>query len=156
MSRFEGYESDYDMAQIGLWIGRVRSSVTSKKAQVILGELQDALEAMPVHRLIEGALCKEGEVCAVGALAVHRKMQAGMDRSSALANIEAEYGHEEGSAEITTMAGEEMGMSHVLAWVIAQANDERFYGKSPEQRYDLMLNAVKLARAGQWRAIVTE
>jgi hypothetical protein len=54
------------------WRGQVVSAIRGKRGQAFLRELIDALDAMPVKRLIPGALRKDGEVCAMGAIGAKR------------------------------------------------------------------------------------
>lgn len=66
MSR-SGYSDDYD--NVGLWRGAVHRATTGYRGQHLLRKLRDALDAMPVKRLIADEIKNEtGEVCAFGAL----------------------------------------------------------------------------------------
>ncbi len=66
MSR-SGYSDDCD--NLGLWRGAVHRATTGYRGQHLLVKLRDALDAMPIKRLITDALKDEsGEVCALGAL----------------------------------------------------------------------------------------
>lgn len=59
MSRF--YESDEDRWNGGdLWTHRAHLALTGKRGRKALGELREALLALPEKRLIEGALCTVG------------------------------------------------------------------------------------------------
>lgn len=66
MSR-SGYSDDCD--NLALWRQAVRRATTGYRGQHLLRKLRDALDAMPVKRLIAGHIKNEaGEVCALGAL----------------------------------------------------------------------------------------
>jgi hypothetical protein len=66
MSR-SGYSDDCD--NYGLWLGAVQRAATGYRGQHLLRKLRDALDAMPVKRLIVDAIKDEkGDVCALGAL----------------------------------------------------------------------------------------
>lgn len=66
MSR-SGYSDDCD--NYGLWRGAVKRATEGCWGQHLLTQLRDALDAMPVKRLIADAIKDEhGEVCALGAL----------------------------------------------------------------------------------------
>ena len=72
MSR-SGYSDDYDSEwSLICWRGQVASAIRGKRGQAFLRELLDALEAMPDKRLIADDFRRDGEVCALGAVAVKR------------------------------------------------------------------------------------
>jgi hypothetical protein len=65
-----GYDEDYDgEIPIQLYRQAVRRATTGYHGQHLLKRLRDALDAMPVKRLIAGNIQDEaGQVCALGAL----------------------------------------------------------------------------------------
>jgi hypothetical protein len=66
MSR-SGYTDDCE--NVGLWRGAVHRAIIGYRGQHLLRKLRDALDSMPVKRLIVDAIKNEqGEVCALGAL----------------------------------------------------------------------------------------
>jgi hypothetical protein len=66
MSR-SGYSDDCE--HLALWRGAVHRATTGYRGQHFLRKLRDALDAMPVKRLIADAIQNAtGEVCALGAL----------------------------------------------------------------------------------------
>lgn len=69
MSR-SGYSDDYDEEIPScLWRQAVHRATTGYRGQHLLKKLRDALDAMPVKRLITDAIKDErGDVCALGAL----------------------------------------------------------------------------------------
>jgi hypothetical protein len=80
MSRSGYSDGDCDdtesMLRMYGWQANVRRSIAGRKGQAFMWDLYQALEAMPRHELITGALLdtSTGAVCSLGALAVHRKM----------------------------------------------------------------------------------
>lgn len=72
MSR-SGYSDDCD--NLGLWRGAVESAIRGRRGQALLQEMAAALDALPVKELIAGEVVRDnGHVCALGAVAVLRKM----------------------------------------------------------------------------------
>jgi hypothetical protein len=72
-----GYHDDLDQADAAMWEGAVLSALRGKRGQALLIDLRDALDAMPIKRLIAGELEADGEVCALGAVARHRGLDVG-------------------------------------------------------------------------------
>ena len=69
MSR-SGYIDDFDdQWSLICWRGAVKSAIRGKRGQSFLRELRDALDAMPIKKLISDDLVRDGEVCAIGAVA---------------------------------------------------------------------------------------
>src|SRR5580704_5504144 len=132
MSR-SGYTDDYDGDDLALgrWRAQVASSIRGRRGQKLLRDLLAALDAMPEKALIIGELkTEDGEVCALGALAVAR----GMDTTK----IDPEEPEQVGSA---------FDISHQLAAEIAYMNDECFDFRyennkrveyTPEERWQKM------------------
>ena len=77
MSR-SGYSYDCDDWALIRWRGAVDKAILGTRGQHFLHDLRDALDAMPVKRLIKDALQQDGEVCALGAVGVKR----GIDMST--------------------------------------------------------------------------
>jgi hypothetical protein len=102
------------------WRGQVVSAIRGKRGQAFLRELIDALDAMPVKRLIPGALRKDGEVCAMGAIGAKRGV-----------NLEAlDPDDYEGIANT-------FGIAHQLVQEIEYENDAdwRWDKETPEERW---------------------
>lgn len=77
-----GYVDDYDFDHWShiRWRGQVASSIRGSRGQAFLSELLRALDEMPEKRLIAHELEKDGEVCAIGALARRRNLDvSGLD-----------------------------------------------------------------------------
>lgn len=69
-----GFDDDYLELSIGRWDHNLRTAIAGKRCQKILREMREALLALPQRRLIAGDLATpDGEVCAVGALAAHKR-----------------------------------------------------------------------------------
>ena len=76
MSR-SGYVDDCDSEETGrqnLWWANVKRSMQSKRGQAFFREMAAALDAMPVKELIADEIVQDGSVCAIGAVAVARKL----------------------------------------------------------------------------------
>ena len=81
MSRFDGDGDEEFPGQWWLWEGNLHRCFNGRAGQQRLREIREALLAMPRKRLIHGRLADEkGDVCAVGAIETHRRVQAGEDR----------------------------------------------------------------------------
>ena len=139
MSRFSGDDYEGDYGAYALWRQAVKNALTGRKGQAVLRELEAALVALPARRLIGGVLARDGEVCALGALAQHR-----------LGSVPtAEYfgcGLEELTAgDVSGWAHDELGLTHALATEVQWENDEGAYWRqeSPEERFDRVLRWVQ-------------
>ncbi len=120
MSR-SGY-SDYmdDQWAYIRWRGVVASATRGRRGQKLLRDLRDALDAMPVKRLITGELKCDDGVCALGALGERRGIDMrGLDPydPDAVAGI--------------------FDVASPLAKEIVFMNDEGFWG-DPEGRWKYM------------------
>lgn len=71
MSR-SGYADDADNWQIIKWRGAVASAIRGRRGQAFLREMATALDVMEDKRLCVGFLERDGDVCALGAVAVAR------------------------------------------------------------------------------------
>lgn len=134
MSR-SGYSDDCDSNwQWIKWRGMVESSIRGKRGQKLLRDLRDALDAMPVKRLIKDKLVTEqGEFCALGVLGAARGVE--------MQNLDPEDGQR---------VGEAFDIASCLAQEIVYTNDEYFYNRTPEQRWQEMRDWVdKLIRANE-------
>lgn len=74
MSRSGYIEDAEDNWAIIKWRGAVASAIRGRRGQAFLREMLASMDAMPKKRLIVEELVKEGEVCALGVVAVARKM----------------------------------------------------------------------------------
>lgn len=94
--------------QFALWQANCQRSMRGKIGQQELRELEAALLALPVKRLIHGALeDDEGGVCAIACYAKHK----GVD----LSRHDPEYESDE--------VGVQAGMPRLVAWKVVALND---------------------------------
>jgi hypothetical protein len=122
MSR-SGYVDDCDDQWMMIrWQGMLASSIRGKRGQKLLRELVEALEAMPVKRLIPNELHANGEVCALGAVGLKR----GLDMSD-IDPQDYEY------------VAAQFDIAEPLAREIVYRNDEYWEGVTPEERHARML-----------------
>ncbi len=125
MSR-SGYSEDFgdDGQSLGLYRASVARAINGKRGQTFLREMAEALDAMPVKELITGEVVSaEGCVCAIGAVAVARKMD--------VTTLDIHDGDDVGKA---------FGVARSLACEIAFENDDGFGFKveTPAQRWTRM------------------
>ncbi len=59
-----------------LWDTVVSNSLGGRQGQAALAAMEQALVALPEHRLIRDHLAADGAVCAVGALVAHKRAQS--------------------------------------------------------------------------------
>ena len=142
MSRFWDSGDDSEMP-LALWRQAIENALSGRKGQATLRELEAALLALPQKRLIEGALCHDGEVCALGALALKR---------GAIDPENPPYLEDGGAAEVGDWAEHHLGVRYALAWEIQWHNDEgqwqgdylrRGRAETPEERYERVLAWVR-------------
>ena len=122
MSR-SGYSDDFDGWDLIRYRGAVASAMRGKRGQAFLKEMLAALDQLEPKRLIADELVKEGEACAIGAVAVARKLDISeMDPE----NIE-------GVAQV-------FGISDAMAREIVFENDQdwSYRDETPEARYTRM------------------
>ncbi len=124
MSR-SGYSDDYDEDIPGcLWRQAVHRATNGYRGQHLLRKLRDALDAMPVKRLITDAIKDEsGNVCALGALDPNAPA----------------YVPDEDDGDHARSLANHFGIAHSLAAEIVYMNDEalswRSKGETPEARW---------------------
>lgn len=115
--------SDYsdDCEYLGLWRANVEKTISGKRGQEFLKDLVSALEAMPQKRLIRGAIEENGEVCAIGAVGLQRKVDFDdLDPD--------EYDH----------VAKVFRISSMLVREVAYINDEHHRYETPEARWTAM------------------
>lgn len=112
------------------WRGAVNSAIKGKRGQALLKELVEALDAMPEKRLIPNELIQEGEVCALGALAIKRNLD--------ISNVDPE--------DYVSVAGK-FNAAEALVREIVYINDEWFYGTAEERWRRMREWAVKNIKA---------
>ncbi|MBH8611161.1 hypothetical protein I4N56_009575 [Pseudomonas mohnii] len=126
MSR-SGYSDDCGGWDLICWRGAVKSALKGKRGQAFLLELRDALDAMPVKRLIADSLVAEGEFCTIGVVGAKRGVDmAALDQDDREA------------------VGEAFGISPAMASEIVFMNDEgSWQAETPEQRWVRMRKWVE-------------
>lgn len=113
MSR-SGYSDDYEYGV--LWEQAVIRAAKGYRGQHLLCKLRDALDAMPVKRLIQGVIKDHrGDVCAFGALDP---------------NVVGDYEADE--------LAKHFGIARALAADIVYMNDEIGWRETPEERWSRM------------------
>lgn len=140
MSR-SGYSEDCDGWELNLWRGAVESAIRGKRGQALLRELEASLLALPEKKLcaFEFANPDSGQVCALGAVALKRKLATGKDRQSAIRELAEEF--PEGS-EAEAISGE-FDIAKALAKEITYINDEDYEFSTHEKRYEGVLRWVR-------------
>jgi hypothetical protein len=109
-----------------LWRGNVERAIKGKKGQEFFRELLAALDALPNKRLIPHELVSEdGECCALGAVALARKMD--------VASVDESEPEEVAAA---------LGIRSMLAQEVAYMNDEYQRRNTPEERWQRIRNWV--------------
>lgn len=88
MSRFgDDYEEQFP-GQGELWEANLQRAISGKRGQAALRDLETALLEMPERKIIKGKIAdRQGRVCTVGLLALHRRTQAGEDRAAVLESL---------------------------------------------------------------------
>jgi hypothetical protein len=164
---------EYSQARANIWKATTRRAIQGKRGQANLRLLLEALEdierAVPefpgwmpgpdTPRLIEGAVCKDGEVCAVGAFA-RKKMGTqwllsetwGMDEEE----LDGQYG-----LQATAEVGAAAGLQISIGYELAELNDNDLWWKlrrdeTPEERFVRVKRAVQAMLQPSERAAVTK
>lgn len=141
MSR-SGYSDDLDQWALIRWRGAVAAAIKGKRGQSLLKELEGSLLALP-----EKALCKhdfadpkDGTVCALGAVALKRKMDKGETLEAAIKKLAEEFPEGTEAEEVKA----EFGIAEALAKEITYINDEQGdYEETPQIRYRRVLEWVR-------------
>ena len=133
MSR-SGYSDDCET--VGLWQAAVGRAIAGKRGQKFLREMAAALDAMPVKELItDDLVLDESHVCAIGAVAVARKLD--------VSDLEGADGGD---------VGERFGIARAMACEIVYQNDEANEGEeTPAERWTRMQAWVAEQLSGEAR-----
>lgn len=151
MSRFsDDYDEDF-ANQAALYNANTERCLKGKRGQAFLKEMEAALLTLPQKKLINGAVCQEGQVCAIGALALKRKRDAGDSIAAALYWLEKEAPDEWQESDATAdYAEEHLDVLRRLAFRMAWVNDlKEPEEETPEQRYERVLKWVRSKIASQ-------
>jgi hypothetical protein len=118
MSR-SGYVEDYNENGHGnLYRGAVSRALRGKRGQAFLREMARALDAMPVKELIKESVVRDGQVCAIGAVAVSRRID--------VSHIDAE--------DCGSLA-DVFGIATAMVREIAFENEEAWRNETPAARW---------------------
>lgn len=147
MSRFH-CEWDGEGPPPEFWQQAVKNAIRGKRGQAILRELRNALLALPNSRLIEGSVVKDGEVCAIGALAAYRLTVGPVTHDgsqlTSLVELEEQFAEWLNDEVGTVELGQSMGLTRALAWAISYENDEGTWkDETPEERFRRVLDWVE-------------
>lgn len=114
-------DGDNDLAVYG-WQANVRRCMAGRKGQAFLWEFYQALEAIPARELITRALLNTstGAVCALGAVAVQRKLQIPAEFCTTGAPDD-----EPDDYEFAEAMGPLFGIKDMLAREVMYENDEQ-------------------------------
>lgn len=79
------YSEDWDEdGKGGLYRGAVERALKGRRGQAFLKEMLAAMDALPEPKLIEGELVQDGAACAIGTVALARKIDvSGLDPEDA-------------------------------------------------------------------------
>lgn len=127
MSR-SGYSDDYDGEGISpeFWGAIVRRAAKGKRGQQFFRDLRDAMDAMPVKRLISGELVDaDGEVCAIGSVGVRRGVDlSSMTKPADCSQADWECDWECEAQERAEALGAMLNIAPCLAQDVMYQNDE--------------------------------
>lgn len=144
MSRFcDDYDDEDFPNQAQLWRANTDRALAGKKGQAFLKEMEGALLSLPRPRLIEGYICKGGDVCAMGALALKRQRKAGDSISAALYWLEKDAPGEDDVDATASYMSRNYGVLRRLSFELAWVNDEGRDCATPEQRYAAVLKWIR-------------
>ena len=127
-----GYVDDYDEEDypnaVYLWQRAVENAIAGRRGQAFLHEMLEALEAMPVKRLIAEELEQDGEVCAIGSVGRKR----GIDMKPL-------------DPENHKAIAKTFRIAPILVREIEYTNDDdfAFNEETPEQRYERVVKWVR-------------
>jgi hypothetical protein len=69
----EDCDEDYNNSG-ALWAQAIKRAIRGKRGQAFLREMAAALDAMPTKELITDDIVRDGQACAIGAVAIARKV----------------------------------------------------------------------------------
>lgn len=129
MSRHGYVEFDGDdVLAEGRWRGAMMSAIRGKRGQAFLRDLIEALDALPEKALAAHSFTRDGEICALGSVALKR----GIDVSE----FEPPKGEDSWDNEIDHDAlAEKFGIASCMAREVMWENDEGAYNETPPERW---------------------
>ena len=129
-----------DCENLELWRANVERTITGKRGQALLKEMEAALVALPDKALTcaDMARPEDDSVCALGAVALKRGLDKGKDRLTVLKEIAEKFPE---GCEAEELA-DEFGIASMLAREITYINDE-CAPDGPQKRYEYVLKWVR-------------
>ena len=130
--------------QVAFWEANLERSLKGHKGQAALRELEAALLALPIKRLIANELENEqGEVCAVGALAKFKGKENPMLGDS-FGDFDELSVNEDDIERVTVQLAQDLGLPRMVAQAVVYENDDDWPAfMTPEQRYNKILRWVR-------------
>ena len=134
----------------------IEGTLCETGGEFALGENQGRLVRFPA----KGVGGRDCGVCAVGAWMYRRWVDGGMSPRDAWKKLKT-VGREEDwrphwtddsydeYERTTTAAVAELGITETLAMLVSYENDEEFWRRTPEERYEYVLGWIRRALAGQ-------
>jgi hypothetical protein len=138
---YDGDGPEYNNAW-ELYEKAIDNAKKGKRGQKLLRELADALDALPVKRLVAGRFVRaDGEVCTLGALAMARGVEADklahLDQLAHRIDSDGDYGPEL-VEPLRREASEVFDVARCLAGHIMDRNDGGPDNETSEQRFSRM------------------
>lgn len=133
MSRSYSYDGDEQFDNQGMFIYQAfRRAIEGKRGQKLLRDMADAMDAMPVKRLVKGTFeTADGDVCALGAAGQRRGVDMiHLNKLAAEAN-----GDDDLVAYVVDGAAQAFDVASSLAQGVMDNNDDGPAGETPEQRF---------------------
>lgn len=155
MSRIDYVDCDdnADFLRACAFEANTERHLKGEKGQKALRELEAALLALPEKKLLysefvvrEEGKDEEGAVCALGAVALKRRMDKGMTRAQALKEIKEKGPLHDGDHPWTGIkkTAEFMDLKVNFVWEVVEKNDEECSRNcKPEDRYQHVLEWVQ-------------
>lgn len=116
------------------WRGAVNSALKGKRGQGFLIELRDALDAMPVKRLVANELQADGEFCTLGVLGAKRGMDLAKLDPDCAESVSAAFDIAGAMAREIVYENDEYGGEH--QW--QPDGTYQYVKESPEHRWTRM------------------
>lgn len=124
--------------------GQVASAIRGKRGQAFLKELRAALLTMPKKELLKAGFSRGGEVCALGSVALRRKLKAGVGMETALKQVEEEFPKGDDAYSCAGDVCDKFGIAQALAAEIMWENDSEYGSdRSPKGRWKAMYRWVR-------------
>jgi hypothetical protein len=123
MSRLNMSDEEDFAGQFDLWNANRDRSLRGRRGQSALRELEAALLAWPSKRLESHLVCRNGEVCALGAVLVHRRSHEYENILHAVDAWERTIGMNQDDADSDDINAH-LHFPRLVAWSVVYENDE--------------------------------